>query len=138
MNKYYGSDRDICKDIGGFACIVESKDDVDELKKEYYLDLNNDIFEEEEILDHYIARLYILSCDYSIKVYFRKELIEWTIWYWALLLPLQVLLLQIKLWMEMINVMLGLIAAVTAAALETFTKGAVVGATVYSLTKKNK
>lgn len=34
--------------------------------------------------------------------------------------------------------MLGLIAAVTAAALETFTKGAVVGATVYSLTKKNK
>lgn len=76
MNKYYGYDRDICKDIGGFACIVESKDDVDELKNEYFLDLNNDIFEEEEIFDHYIARLYILSCDYSIKVYFRRELIE--------------------------------------------------------------
>lgn len=76
MNKYYGYDRDICKDIGGFACIVESEDDVDELKNEYFLDLNNDIFEEEEIIGDYIGRLYILSCDYSIKVYFRRELIE--------------------------------------------------------------
>ena len=34
--------------------------------------------------------------------------------------------------------MLGIITAVTAAALEAFTKGAVIGATVYSVSKSDK
>lgn len=75
LDMCYGEDRDYFKALGGFACVIESPEDVEVLKDEYYLDILNDIYEEEESFENYIGRLFVLSSDYAIKVYCRRELI---------------------------------------------------------------
>ena len=71
LNSCYGLERDIRTDLGGFACVIENEDDILILKEKYYLDVTKDIFETEEYIGDYIARLYILSSDYAIKVYMK-------------------------------------------------------------------
>lgn len=78
INESYGASRDVDKDLGGYVVILESEEDVTEIKanvlkgtiEEYTdkIDSNNS--------EHYYLSLFILSSDYIIMTYSNKELHE--------------------------------------------------------------
>lgn len=78
MNENYGVTRDIDKDLGGYVVILESKEDVSEIKANTIKGLlpeYTDIIKSDDCIDYY-SSLFILSNDYSIVVFSTNELHE--------------------------------------------------------------
>lgn len=70
LDENYGTDRDIEHDLGGFVAVIDSVEDIEELET-YYLDIENDVFEYEDVHDTFTERLYLLNDDYSVVVFFK-------------------------------------------------------------------
>ena len=67
MSENYGTNRDVSKDLGGYIAILESKEDVADIKA--------NIIKSDDGIDYY-SSLFLLSDDYSIVVFSTKELHE--------------------------------------------------------------
>ena len=71
LDEAYGEERDPLSDLGGFLVILESEDEIENLK-DYHLDITKDIPEYSDYVaganDNWIVSLYLLSSDYSITV----------------------------------------------------------------------
>lgn len=78
LDENYGDNRDVDKDLGGYIAILESKEDVGEIKAnsiEGLLPEYTDIIKSDDGIDYY-SSLFLLSDDYSIVVFSTKELHE--------------------------------------------------------------
>lgn len=71
LDEAYGAHRKPLADLGGFVVILESKEEIEQLK-DYHVDLEVDV---PEYVDHvigdekdWIVALYLLSSDFSITV----------------------------------------------------------------------
>jgi len=74
----YGANRNVDKDLGGYIVILESKEDVVEIKANTIKGLlpeYTDIIKSDDGIDYY-SSLFLLSDDYSIVVFSTKELHE--------------------------------------------------------------
>lgn len=78
LDNNYGANRDVDKDLGGYIALLESKEDVAEIKansiKGLFLEYT-DIIKSDDGIDYY-SSLFLLSDDYSIVVFSTKELHE--------------------------------------------------------------
>ncbi len=78
LDENYGVNRDVDKDLGGHIVILESKEDVAEIKANTIKGLlpeYTDIIKSDDGIDYY-SSLFLLSDDYSIVVFSTKELHE--------------------------------------------------------------
>jgi len=78
LDDNYGEIRDVDKDLGGYIIIIESKEDVAEIKTNSIKGLPpeyTDIIKSDDGIDYY-SSLFLLSDDYSIVVFSTKELHE--------------------------------------------------------------
>lgn len=74
----YGTNRDVDKELGGYITILESKEEVAEIKANSIKGLlpeYTDIIKSDDGIDYY-SSLFLLSDDYSIVVFSTKELHE--------------------------------------------------------------
>lgn len=78
LDTYYGSDRDIYCDDGGFVLIATDKADVQALKNSHDVDMENDVFEYVEVIscvpNDYVNILYLRNNEYTVTVLLPKEL----------------------------------------------------------------
>ncbi|EGT0000578.1 hypothetical protein I9Y31_002891 [Clostridium perfringens] len=76
LNENYGENRDVDKDLGGYVLIVESIEDVKELKngmlKDILSEYTNEIMCSEGV--NYTSSLFLLSSDFSVVVIADEEL----------------------------------------------------------------
>ncbi|GAA0089555.1 hypothetical protein ACV3XI_09555 [Clostridium perfringens] len=76
LNKNYGEIRDVDKDLGGYVLIVESMEDIKDLKNEMLKDIlseyTDEIIYSEGVND--ISSLFLLSSDFSVVVIADEEL----------------------------------------------------------------
>lgn len=78
LNDNYGANRNVDKDLGGYIALLESKEDVAEIKANSIKGLlpeYTDIIKSNDNIDYY-SSLFLLSDDYSIVVFSTKELHE--------------------------------------------------------------
>lgn len=78
LNDNYGTNRDVEKDLGGYIAILESKEDVVEIKANSIKGLipeYTDIIKSDDDIDYY-SSLFLLSDDYSVVVFSTKEVHE--------------------------------------------------------------
>lgn len=78
LDENYGANRDVDKDLGGYIVILESKEDVAEIKASSIKGLlpeYTDIIKSDDGIDYY-ASLFLVSDDFSIVVLSAKELHE--------------------------------------------------------------
>ena len=78
LDDNYGANRDVDKDLGGYIGLLESKEDVAEIKANSIKGLlpeYTDIIKSDDGIDYY-SSLFLLSDDYSIVVFSTKELHE--------------------------------------------------------------
>jgi len=72
----YGSERSE-KDLGGYVAVLESKKDIEWLKREAYLDIYSDAPElMDRLTNDWVRIVFLLNSDFSIAVYGTKELIQ--------------------------------------------------------------
>lgn len=82
LNENYGENRDVDKDLGGYVLVVESLEDVKELKngmlKDILPEYTDEIICSEGV--NYTSSLFLLSSDFSVVVIadeeFSKMLLE--------------------------------------------------------------
>lgn len=75
LDKYYGENRDIDEDDVGYAIFVESGYDMPSLKKNYDIDLENDVCEwvaEISCVPTYLHVVYISNNDFVVSVIIPK------------------------------------------------------------------
>ncbi|WP_415308539.1 hypothetical protein [Clostridium perfringens] len=76
LNENYGESRDIDKDLGGYVLVVESVEDVKELKngmlKEVLPEYTDEIICSEGV--NYTSSLFLLSSDFSVVVIADEEI----------------------------------------------------------------
>ncbi|MGM8288678.1 hypothetical protein [Clostridium perfringens] len=76
LNENYGETRNVDKDLGGYVLIVESIEDVKELKngmlKDILPEYTNEIMCSEGV--NYTSSLFLLSSDFSVVVIADEEL----------------------------------------------------------------
>ncbi|HAT4363255.1 hypothetical protein P3F01_09360 [Clostridium perfringens] len=76
LNENYGESRDIDKDLGGYVLVVESVEDVKELKngmlKDVLPEYTDEIICSEGV--NYTSSLFLLSSDFSVVVIAEEEL----------------------------------------------------------------
>lgn len=76
LNENYGENRDVDKDLGGYVLVVESIEDVKELKngmlKEILPEYTDEIICSEGV--NYTSSLFLLSSDFSVVVIAEEEL----------------------------------------------------------------
>ncbi|EOU1807943.1 hypothetical protein LI058_15835 [Clostridium perfringens] len=76
LNENYGENRDVDKDLGGYVLVVESLEDVKELKngilKEILPEYTDEIICSEGV--NYTSSLFLLSSDFSVVVIADEEL----------------------------------------------------------------
>ena len=79
LDDNYRANRDVDKDLGGYIALLESKEDVAEIKansiKGLLTEYTDIIKSDDEGIDYY-SSLFLLSDDYSIVVFSTKELHE--------------------------------------------------------------
>ncbi|MDR3596437.1 hypothetical protein [Clostridium sp.] len=78
LDENYGVNREVDKELGGYISILESKEDVTEIKASSTKGLlpeYTDIIKSDDGIDYY-SSLFLLSDDYSIIVFSTKELHE--------------------------------------------------------------
>lgn len=76
LNENYGEKRNVDKDLGGYILVVESIEDVEELKngmlKDILPEYTDEIICSEGV--NYISSLFLLSSDFSVVVIAEEEL----------------------------------------------------------------
>ena len=76
LNENYGENRNVDKDLGGYVLVVESVEDVKELKngmlKEILPEYTDEIICSEGV--NYTSSLFLLSSDFSVVVIAYEEL----------------------------------------------------------------
>ncbi|EJT6493614.1 hypothetical protein JJB75_07855 [Clostridium perfringens] len=76
LNENYGENRNVDKDLGGYVLVVESVEDVKELKngmlKEILPEYTDEIICSEGV--NYTSSLFLLSSDFSVVVIADEEL----------------------------------------------------------------
>ncbi|MDK0918938.1 hypothetical protein ACV3KS_05965 [Clostridium perfringens] len=76
LNENYGENRDVDKDLGGYVLVVESLEDVKELKngmlKDILPEYTDEIICSEEV--NYTFSLFLISDDFSVVVIADEEL----------------------------------------------------------------
>ncbi|HAT4320274.1 TPA: hypothetical protein ACOTGW_003158 [Clostridium perfringens] len=76
LNENYGENRDVDKDLGGYVLVVESIEDVKELKngmlKDILPEYTGEIICSEGV--NYTSSLFLLSSDFSVVVIAEEEL----------------------------------------------------------------
>lgn len=76
LNENYGENRDVDKDLGGYVLVVESIEDVKELKngmlKDVLPEYTDEIICSEGV--KYTSSLFLLSSDFSLVVIAEEEL----------------------------------------------------------------
>ncbi len=78
LDENYRINRDVDKDLGGYIAILESKEDVADIKVNSIkglLEEYTDLIKSDDAIDYY-SSLFLLSDDYSIVVFSTKELHE--------------------------------------------------------------
>lgn len=78
LDKYYGADRDIDYDDGGYVIVLTDITDTNSLTDNYNIDLSEDVFEyAEEILcdPPYINILYLKNNDFAVTLLIPKSLV---------------------------------------------------------------
>lgn len=78
LDNNYGVNRDVDKDLGGYIALLESKEDVAEIKANSIKGLlpeYTDIIKSDDGINYY-SSLFLVSNDYSIVVFSTKELHE--------------------------------------------------------------
>lgn len=78
LDENYGANREVGKDLGGYVALLETKEDVAEIKANSIKGLlqeYTDIIKGDDGIDYY-SSLFLLSDDYSIVVFSTKELHE--------------------------------------------------------------
>lgn len=78
LDDNYGANRDVDKDLGGYIALLESKEDVAEVKANSIKGLfpeYTDIIKSDDGIDYY-SSLFLLSDDFSIVVCSTKKLHE--------------------------------------------------------------
>lgn len=78
LDENYGSNRDIYKDLGGYAVIIETLQDIKEINDRIIRGITPEDVEEIKCGDGqvYCSSLFILSSDYAVIVVATKELTE--------------------------------------------------------------
>ncbi|WP_415318048.1 hypothetical protein [Clostridium perfringens] len=78
LNENYGENRDVDKDLGGYVLVVESVEDVKELKngmlKDILPEYTDEIICSEGV--NYTSSLFLLSSDFSVVVIANEELFK--------------------------------------------------------------
>lgn len=76
LNENYGENRDIDKDLGGYVLVVESVEDVKELKNGMLKDILPEYTDEIKCSEgiNYTSSLFLLSSDFSVVVIADEEL----------------------------------------------------------------
>ncbi|EOU1611322.1 TPA: hypothetical protein ACF328_002232 [Clostridium perfringens] len=76
LNEAYGENRDVDKDLGGYVLVVESVEDVKELKngmlKDVLPEYTDEIICSEGV--NYTSSLFLISSDFSLVVIVEEEL----------------------------------------------------------------
>ncbi|ELC8342329.1 hypothetical protein QTI50_10500 [Clostridium perfringens] len=76
LNENYGENRDVDKDLGGYVLVVESIEDVKELRngilKDILPEYTDEIICSEGV--NYTSSLFLLSSDFSVVVIAEEEL----------------------------------------------------------------
>lgn len=78
LNDNYGANREVDKDLGGYITLLESKEDIAEIKANSIKGLlpeYTNIIKSDDGSDYY-SSLFLLSDDYSIVIFSTKELHE--------------------------------------------------------------
>ncbi|MDH5093530.1 hypothetical protein [Clostridium perfringens] len=76
LNENYGENRDVDKDLGGYVLIVESIEDVKELKNGMLKDILPEYTDKIKCSEgvNYTSSLFLLSSDFSVVVIADEEL----------------------------------------------------------------
>lgn len=76
LNKNYGENRDVDKDLGGYVLVVENIGDVKELKSGMLKDILPEYTDEIKCSEgvNYTSSLFLLSSDFSVVVIANEEL----------------------------------------------------------------
>ena len=74
LDENYGAERSIDADLGGYVLIIETQADINELHASAKLDLTEDIYEYVENVGEYLKVLYLLSSDFAVVVYIRRDI----------------------------------------------------------------
>ena len=78
LDKNYGMNREVDKDLGGYILIAESEEDVADIKANIIKGLieeYTDLIKSDDGIDYY-SSLFLLYDDYSVVVFSTKELHE--------------------------------------------------------------
>lgn len=78
LDESYGSERDIDAELGGYVLVLETKDDVIEVKENILKDIIAEYVDDIECEGgkQYCLSLFLLSSDYAVIVVATKELID--------------------------------------------------------------
>ena len=76
LDDSYGTERDIDADLGGYVLLLETKDDVIEVKENILKDIIAEYVDECEGAKQYCLSLFLLSSDYAVVVVATKELMD--------------------------------------------------------------
>ena len=78
LDESYGTERSIDSDLGGYVLILETKDDVIEVKENIVKDIIPEYVDNIECEGgkQYCLSLFLLSSDYSVVVVATKELMD--------------------------------------------------------------
>lgn len=78
LDESYGDERDIDADLGGYVLVLETKDDVIEVKENILKDIIAEYVDyiECEGGKQYCLSLFLLSSDYAVVVVATKELMD--------------------------------------------------------------
>lgn len=78
LNYNYGCKRDVYKDLGGYALILEDENDVEEIKKNILKGIIPEYIDNIECEEgkRYCLSLFLLSSDYAVIVVATKELMD--------------------------------------------------------------
>ncbi|EDT13655.1 hypothetical protein [Clostridium perfringens] len=78
FNENYGETRNVDKDLGGYVLVVESEEDVKELKNGMLKDILPEYTDEIKCSEgvNYTSSLFLLSSDFSVVVIAEKEIFK--------------------------------------------------------------
>lgn len=78
LDESYGAERSINSDLGGYVLLLETKDDVIEVKENILKDIVAEYVDdiESEGGKQYCLSLFLLSSDYAVVVVATKELMD--------------------------------------------------------------
>lgn len=65
---YYGEDRNIENDLGGYVVLIEDEKDISTLKAKKNIDLKTTHFEYVDIVGDYLDLLVLVMSDYSVSI----------------------------------------------------------------------